>query len=51
MGENEQSFGNSVREIKSAVVVVFDSYGCLPMFLEYRSGIVSLAVASFLVRE
>ena len=36
---------NSVRETTSTVVVVFDSYGYLPLFLENESGIVSLAVA------
>lgn len=33
MGEKrEEQNGNSVRETTSAVVVVFDSYGYLPMF-------------------
>ena len=42
--KNEQSFSYSVRETTSAVVV-FDSYGYLPIFLENKSVIASLAVA------
>ena len=36
---------NSLRETTSTVVVVFDFYGYLPLFLENESEIVSLAVA------